>query len=136
MCVPVKDSGCGKEILPIRDTLDIVSGKWKLLIVFHLTHGPRRFKELQRMIEGITPRMLSKELKDLEVNELVKREVFDTSPITVSYTLTEHGESLSSSRCVASVGCEAPRTHSAYGRSSGVTDVVACYEESKRGPCS
>lgn len=94
MCAPVNESNCGKSFLPIRDTLDIVSGKWKLLIVFHLTHGPRRFKELQRMIEGITPRMLSKELKDLEINELVTREVFDTSPITVSYTLTAHGESL------------------------------------------
>ncbi len=94
MCAPVNESECGKNFLPIRDTLDIVSGKWKLLIVFHLTHGPRRFKELQRMIDGITPRMLSKELKDLEINELVTREVFDTSPITVSYTLTEHGESL------------------------------------------
>lgn len=57
-------------------------------------HGPRRFKELQREVQGITPRMLSKELKELELNRLVNREVFDTSPITVTYSLTEHAESL------------------------------------------
>jgi DNA-binding HxlR family transcriptional regulator len=84
---------CGRSLLPIRDTLDIVAGKWKLLIIFHLGEGPRRFKELQREID-ITPRMLSKELKTLEVNELVKRQVIDTSPITVIYSLTEHGASL------------------------------------------
>lgn len=86
--------GCKSGMLPIRDTLDIVSGKWKLLIIFHLTHGPKRFKELQRMIGAITSRMLSKELKDLEQNQLVLREVFNTSPVTVTYTLTEHGSTL------------------------------------------
>jgi DNA-binding HxlR family transcriptional regulator len=81
-------------MMPIRDTLDIVSGKWKLLIIFHLRHGARRFKELQRELTGITPRMLSKELKDLEQNDLIMREVFDTTPVTVAYSLTEHGDSL------------------------------------------
>lgn len=90
----VRGNSCKNGMLPIRDTLDIVSGKWKLLIIFHLTHGSKRFKELQRMIGEITPRMLSKELKDLEQNQLVLREVFDTSPVTVTYTLTEHGLSL------------------------------------------
>lgn len=85
---------CQNYMLPIRDALDIVVGKWKLYIIFHLRLGPKRFNELQKEIHGITPRMLSKELKDLEQNHLVKREVFDTSPVTVVYSVTEHGKSL------------------------------------------
>lgn len=82
------------KALPIRDTLDIVSGKWKLPVIHALMSGPKRFKELQRHISGITPRMLSKELKELEINDLVTREVFDTAPVTVIYSLTDHGETL------------------------------------------
>lgn len=85
---------CKKEHLPIRDTLDLVGGKWKLPITHALTNGPLRFKELQREVEGITARMLSKELKELEVNDLVKREVFATAPVTVEYSLTDHGKTL------------------------------------------
>jgi DNA-binding HxlR family transcriptional regulator len=85
---------CQKAYLPIRDTLDLVGGKWKLPITHALTNGPLRFKELQREIGGVTARMLSKELKELEMNELVKREVFATAPVTVEYSLTEYGKSL------------------------------------------
>ncbi|HYG40711.1 MAG TPA: helix-turn-helix domain-containing protein [Cytophagales bacterium] len=81
--------------MPIRDTLDVVGGKWKLIIVQALFfHEKRRFKELQRDIEGITSRVLSAELKQLEINDLVKREVFNTAPPTVEYSLTEYGQSL------------------------------------------
>jgi DNA-binding HxlR family transcriptional regulator len=85
---------CQQRYLPIRDTLDIVGGKWKLPLTHALSNGPLRFKELQREIGGITARVLSKELKDLEVNELVTREVFATAPVTVEYSLTEYGRSL------------------------------------------
>jgi DNA-binding HxlR family transcriptional regulator len=85
---------CKKRQLPVRDTLDLVGGKWKLPITHALSRGPLRFKELQREVDGITARMLSKELKELETNELVKREVFDTAPITVQYSLTEYGRTL------------------------------------------
>lgn len=82
-------------ILAIRDTLDLVGGKWKLPIIHALKFdSPLRFNELQRKVTGITSRMLSKELKELEINKMVKREVFDTSPITVMYELTKNGESL------------------------------------------
>lgn len=80
--------------MPIRDTLDLVGGKWKLPITHALADGPMRFKELQRHIEGITARVLSKELKELEMNELVLREVFATSPVTVEYSLTDYGKTL------------------------------------------
>jgi DNA-binding HxlR family transcriptional regulator len=85
---------CKKAQLPIRDTLDLVGGKWKLPITYALTNGALRFKELQREVEGITARMLSKELKELEINDLVRREVYATSPVTVEYSLTDHGKTL------------------------------------------
>lgn len=85
---------CQKKYLPIRDTLDLVGGKWKLPITHALAHGPLRFKELQREIGGVTARMLSKELKELEMNDLIKREVYDTAPVTVLYSLTEYGKTL------------------------------------------
>jgi len=87
-------AACQAAYLPIRDTLDLVGGKWKLPITHALAGGPLRFKELQREIGGVTARMLSKELKELEMNELVKREVFATAPVTVEYSLTEYGKSL------------------------------------------
>ena len=85
---------CQKRHLPIRDTLDLVGGKWKLHITHALAQGPLRFKELQREIGHITARMLSKELKELETNELIKREVFATAPVTVEYSLTDYGRTL------------------------------------------
>ena len=87
-------SECKKNLLPVRDALEILSGKWKLPIIIALTFEKKRFKEMQREIEHITPRMLSKELKELETNQLVKRTVFDTVPVTVEYNLTPYGKSL------------------------------------------
>ena len=88
------DGTCTKVLLAIRDTMDVLNGKWKIAIIGSLTFGEKRFKELQRDVDGITAKMLSKELKDLETNKLVKRTVFDTKPVTVEYRLTEHGKSL------------------------------------------
>lgn len=85
---------CAQYVLPIRDTLDILSGKWKLPIIGSLTFGKKRFRELTRDIPKITPRMLSKELRDLEENQLVSRTVYDTIPATVEYELTDYGQSL------------------------------------------
>ena len=85
---------CIEYIRPVRDVLDIISGKWKLPILIALSFGNKRFKELERDVEGITPKMLSKELRDLEVNELVVRTVYDTIPVTVEYSLSEYGKTL------------------------------------------
>jgi len=85
---------CSQFTIPIRDTLDILSGKWKLPIIGALITGKKRFKEMERGIPKITARMLSKELKELEVNQLVKRTVYDTTPVTVEYELTSYGTSL------------------------------------------
>lgn len=85
---------CAEYIRPVRDVLDIINGKWKLPILIALSFGNKRFKELERDVEGITPRMLSKELRDLEMNALITRTVYDTIPVTVEYALTDYGKSL------------------------------------------
>jgi len=85
---------CSAQMLAVSDAMDILSGKWKITIISALRFGKRRFKELQREIEGITAKMLSKELRDLEMNELVSRTVYDTIPVTVEYELTAYGKTL------------------------------------------
>ncbi|NIK73587.1 DNA-binding HxlR family transcriptional regulator [Thermonema lapsum] len=67
-------------VLAVNDTMNVINGKWKLPIIGSLLYGKKRFKELEREIPKITPRMLSKELKDLELNGIVKRTVYDTKP--------------------------------------------------------
>src|ERR1700751_5368784 len=85
---------CSKMLLPVQDALDILSGKWKIQIILSLTFGKKRFKQIQREIPGLTPKMLSKELKELEINGLAERRVYDTSPVTVEYELTPYGKTL------------------------------------------
>ena len=78
----------------LREVLDIVGGKWAMPIIYILSKGKMRFKEIERSIEGINTRMLVKELKNMEANGIVTREVFATVPPTVEYTLTEKGQKL------------------------------------------
>ncbi|MBC7848384.1 MAG: helix-turn-helix transcriptional regulator [Chitinophagaceae bacterium] len=85
---------CTKALLPVQDALDILSGKWKIIIILSLSFGTKRFKQILREISGISPKMLSKELKELEINELAERKVFDTVPVTVEYQLTPYGKTL------------------------------------------
>lgn len=87
-------TACTKVLLPVRDALDILQGRWKLPIIISVSFGPKRFGEISKEVHGITDRMLSKELKELEINLLVKRTVYDSFPPTVEYTITPHGESL------------------------------------------
>lgn len=87
-------SECTGILRPIRDALDVLNGKWKLPIIVALTFGEKRFGEISREVHGITDRMLSKELRDLELNGLVKRTVEDTYPVKISYALTPHSKSL------------------------------------------
>ena len=84
----------GEFVLAVNDTMNVLNGKWKLPIIGSLLYGKKRFKELEREIPKITPRMLSKELKDLEVNSIVTRTVYNTTPVTVEYELTESGNTL------------------------------------------
>ena len=85
---------CTRTIGAIRDTLYVVGGKWKLPIISALVERPLRFKELQKALEDITPKILSKELKELELNEFVTRTVYATSPVMVEYKLTAYSHTL------------------------------------------
>jgi DNA-binding HxlR family transcriptional regulator len=76
---------------PVQRTLEIIGGKWSFSIIYALTYGKKRFKELERTIDGINTRMLVKELKSLEFYGIVKREAFATVPPTVEYSLTQKG---------------------------------------------
>ena len=78
----------------IKDVLEIIGGKWAMPIIYVLSKGKLRFKELERSIQGINTRMLVKELKNMEVNGIITRTAFATVPPTVEYTLTEKGEKL------------------------------------------
>jgi len=78
----------------IKEVLDIIGGKWAMPIIFHLSKGKLRFKEIERSIHGINTRMLVKELKNMEANGIVNRKVFATIPPAVEYTLTEMGRRL------------------------------------------
>jgi len=84
---------CSKAKMAIRDTLDVVGGKWKLVLISVLRSGKKGFNELSREA-GISPRILSKELQELEINGLVRREVCNTKPVTVQYQLTDYSFSL------------------------------------------
>ena len=87
-------SACTGILKPVRDALDTLNGKWKLPIIIALTFGEKRFTEIAQEVNGITDRMLSKELRDLELNGLVKRNIQDSYPVKVTYALTEHSKSL------------------------------------------
>ncbi|RRB06676.1 winged helix-turn-helix transcriptional regulator [Larkinella rosea] len=86
--------GCPKTMLSIKDALEALEGSWKLLILFALSSGPKRFKQISKEVSGISDKVLSKELKNLEQNKLITREVYDTYPPTVEYAITAHGKSL------------------------------------------
>lgn len=86
---------CKTRILAIRDTMEVLSGKWKFHIIGTLMEGgSMRFMDLVREVEGIAPKTLSKELQDMEVNRLITRTVMNTKPITVEYEITKYGQTL------------------------------------------
>lgn len=84
-----------REMMAVQDSMDVLSGKWKISIISSICYyNKRRFSDILNDINGISNKMLSKELKELEINKLIKRTVLDTQPITVRYELTEHGKTL------------------------------------------
>lgn len=79
---------------PVEATLDVMSGKWKGVILYHLLDGTLRFGELQRRLSGITQRMLTKQLRELEDSDLLVRTVYPEVPPRVEYRLSVEGRSL------------------------------------------
>ena len=90
----ISQEQCKTKLNSIADALYAIGGKWKLRIIIALKEGNRRFNELQRVIDGISAKVLSAELKDLELNGFVKRTVFTGTPVIVEYELTEYSETL------------------------------------------
>ena len=79
----------------VQDSMDVLSGKWKIAIISSICYyNKRRFSDILNDVEGISNKMLSKELKELEINQLINRTILDTQPITVRYELTAHGKTL------------------------------------------
>ena len=85
---------CMAMIRPVTDAIEVLNGKWKLPILISLSFGNKRFGEMAREIPKITDRMLSKELREMEMNQLIKRTVYDSIPVVVEYSKTEYGETL------------------------------------------
>jgi DNA-binding HxlR family transcriptional regulator len=79
-----------EEVQALQDAIYVIGGKWKLPIVNSLCNGNKRFRDIERSIPGITTRMLSRELKDMEANQLVKRTVIPDTPVLVEYTVTDY----------------------------------------------
>ncbi|WP_343691240.1 helix-turn-helix domain-containing protein [Chitinophaga sp.] len=82
-----------RYILALNDTVNVITGKWKLPIIAALFFGKKRYSEIEKEIPNINPRMLSKELRDLEANGIVTRQVYNTVPVTIEYLLTSSGQS-------------------------------------------
>lgn len=79
---------------PIYRTLAVIQGKWKPLIIYELMNGSQRFNQLRRLLPGITQRMLTSQLRELERDAIVNRTVFEQVPPHVEYSLTEKGKAL------------------------------------------
>jgi DNA-binding HxlR family transcriptional regulator len=88
------EAQCKATLSSIADALYVIGGKWKLRIIVALKEGNKRFNELQRTIEGISAKVLSSELKDLELNGFLRRYVFMGTPVVVEYELTEYCDTL------------------------------------------
>jgi len=85
---------CLETIKPVRDTLDVINGKWKLPIIISVGVGNERFTDIQDSIPGITPKVLAKELKELEQHKLLKRLIIHDCPIKISYKLDAYADTL------------------------------------------
>ena len=83
-----------RDVCPVETTLDLIGGKYKALILWHLAGKKLRFSELRRVITSATPKMLTQQLRELEAQKLIHREVFPVIPPKVEYSLTQTGKSL------------------------------------------
>jgi DNA-binding HxlR family transcriptional regulator len=85
---------CQSSLDAVQDALYVLNGKWKLPIIIALSEGKRRFGEIQKSVKGIAPKVLSSELKTLELNGFVTRHVQNEFPVLVEYELTAYSDTL------------------------------------------
>lgn len=79
---------------PVQATANAIAGKWKVQIVWQLAYGPRRFGELRRLLAGVSEKVLTAQLRELEADHIVQREISDTQPVQVTYSLGDAGQEL------------------------------------------
>jgi len=85
---------CLDTLKPVRDAIEVINGKWKLPIIISVMTGNERFTDIQISIPGITPKVLAKELKDLEQHQLIKRIVVDDYPVKILYKPEPYADTL------------------------------------------
>ncbi|SFA70126.1 MULTISPECIES: helix-turn-helix domain-containing protein [unclassified Bacillus (in: firmicutes)] len=83
-----------KYNIPVEAALEVIGGKWKVVILCHLIKGKKRTSELKKLMPGITQKMLTQQLRELEEDEVILREVYNQVPPKVEYSLTDYGWSL------------------------------------------
>ncbi len=87
---------CAHSLRNVLDALYVLNGKWKLALILSLVQSPKRFNEIQHHITGISAKVLAKELKDLELNDFIRRKVYPTTPVTIIYEATDYSRTLKS----------------------------------------
>ncbi len=94
--MPAKKTHCDclDTVKPVRDALDVINGKWKLSIIISVAVGNERFTDIEDSIPGITPKVLAKELKELEQHQLIKRTIIDDYPIRIVYRAEPYAHTL------------------------------------------
>jgi DNA-binding HxlR family transcriptional regulator len=88
------ETSLDRSTCPVENTLKVIGGRWKVLILRELFHGVQRFNQLHRSLRGVTQKMLTQQLRELEADGLIHREVYPQIPPKVEYSLTPLGESL------------------------------------------
>ncbi|MBT2559775.1 helix-turn-helix transcriptional regulator [Pedobacter sp. ISL-68] len=85
---------CAGSLKNVLDALYVLNGKWKLALILSLVQSSKRFNEIQNEVAGISSKVLAKELKDLELNDFIKRQVYPTIPVSIIYEATDYSQTL------------------------------------------
>jgi len=88
------DEECAGSLKNVLDALYVLNGKWKLALILCLVKSSKRFNEIQQEVTGISSKVLAKELKDLELNDFIKRNVYPTTPVSIIYEATAYSQTL------------------------------------------
>jgi DNA-binding HxlR family transcriptional regulator len=117
---------------PIEAALSVIGGRWKILILCQLFEGKRRFNELRRSVAGISQRMLTRQLRELERDGIVGRRVFAESPLRVEYSLTDFGRTLEPALDQLCEWGEAYQLRAGAPHGEDAAETPAAYAEANR----